>query len=251
MVIRRLPAAALAGRVTAYHGFAEQGSARVTRREGPGREVVVIISLADGWLIDGEPRTSFVRGLRQTQVTTEHPGATFGLQVSLEPPHAHALLRMSMHELAGTTIPLDDLLGEPRLADRLHDAPSWDERFAILDHVLTRRLADARPSPEIAWAWARLRHAHGNRSIGELGRELGWSRKRLVARFREEVGLAPKAAAQLLRFERARELAGSASWAEVAREAGYYDQSHLVAAFQAFTGRSPGSFLLDEAEAAA
>ena len=81
--------------------------------------------------------------------------------------------------------------------------------------------------------------------VGELARELGWSRKRLVARFREHVGLPPKAVAKLLRFERARELAGTMPWAELAFECGYYDQSHLINDFRAVTGRTPETFLQD------
>src|SRR5437763_1374404 len=76
-------------------------------------------------------------------------------------------------------------------------------------------------------AWPRLRATHGRIPIAGLARELGGGRERSVARFREEVGLTPKGAARLLRFARARELAGQRPWAEVACECGYYDQSHL------------------------
>jgi AraC-like DNA-binding protein len=90
--------------------------------------------------------------------------------------------------------------------------------------------------------------------IGELTRELGWSRKRIVARFREEIGLTPKQSARLLRFERARALAESGErpdWAWLAREAGYYDQSHLINEFRSFTGRTPETFFQDITAAAA
>jgi AraC-like DNA-binding protein len=103
---------------------------------------------------------------------------------------------------------------------------------------------------EVAWAWGRLRAAHGLVAIGALAAELGWSRKRIVARFRDEIGLPPKAAAKLLRFERARALAGTLPWAELALECGYYDQSHLSSDFRAVTGRTPETFLQDTLAAA-
>ena len=134
-------------------------------------------------------------------------------------------------------------------------AESWDARFRLLDELFASRLADAPPaSPGVVWAWRRLVQTNGAVRIGELTQELGWSRKRVVARFREEIGLPPKTAARLLRFERARELAEAAQrpdWARVAVEAGYYDQSHLINEFREVTGRTPATFLQDGATQAA
>jgi AraC-like DNA-binding protein len=115
--------------------------------------------------------------------------------------------------------------------------------------VLARRLGDApAPSSEISWAWHTLVRTGGRVRVAALAIELGWSRKRIAARFREEVGLAPKAAARLIRFERARESAERAErrdWARIALECGYYDQSHLINDFRAATGRSPETFFQD------
>jgi AraC-like DNA-binding protein len=103
----------------------------------------------------------------------------------------------------------------------------------------------------VVWVWQRLRDTHGRARIGALADELGWSRKRLVARLREQLGLPPKAAARLLRFERARSLAGTMSWAELAFACGFSDQPHLIAEFRAFTGQPPETFLQDTATVAA
>jgi AraC-like DNA-binding protein len=245
-MVQRAPAPALREHVSGYYGFWEETGGPLRRREGPGPDVVLILTLDHEWLIDGERHTSFVGGMRGDQVTTEHPGRALGLQVNLSPLSAHALFRVPMHDLAGRVVPFEDALVE-----RLANAPDWDTRFALLDQELSKRLADARPSREIAWAWRRLRETHGRTPVGELARELSWSRKRIVTRFREEIGLAPKAAAKLLRFERARELAGTMSWAELAFECGYYDQSHLINEFRAVTGRTPETFLQDTVRAAA
>ena len=113
------------------------------------------------------------------------------------------------------------------------------------------RLADARPpAPGVAWAWRRLVETGGRVAIGDLGGELGWSRKRIVARFREEIGLSPKAAARVLRFERARlerrALAGSPTGRRLRFDCGYYDQSHLIHEFRSVTDRTPETFFQDE-----
>jgi AraC-like DNA-binding protein len=250
MQIRRAPAVPLAGRVTSYYGFEVETPEPVRQREGPGTDVVVILTFEEHWLIDGERRTSFIGGLHDRQVTTEHPGRSLGMQVNLDPLGARALVGAPLHELAHRTVPLEEIL-DPFLVERLADAPAWDARFALLDDTLAPRLADARPSPEVAWAWRRLRATHGRVPIGELAAELGWSRKRIVARFRDEIGLPPKAVARILRFEHARDLAGAMSWGELAFECGFADQSHLIAEFRRITGRTPETFLQDTVAQAA
>ena len=244
MQIRRAPAAPLAGRVTSYYGFEEETPEPVRQREGPGTDVVVILTFEEHWLIDGERRTSFIGGLHERQVTTEHPGRSLGMQFNLDPLAARALVGLPLHELAGLTVPVEGIL-DPFLVERLADASAWDTRFALLDAVLSPLLADARPSREVAWAWQRLRETHGRLAIGELAAELGWSRKRIVSSFRDGIGLPPKAVARLLRFEHARELAGTMSWGELAFECGFSDQSHLIAEFRRITGRTPETFLQD------
>jgi AraC-like DNA-binding protein len=250
MQFRRAPAAPLAGRVTSYYGFEVETPEPVRQREGPGTDVVVILTFEEHWLIDGERRTSFVGGLHDRQVTTEHPGRSLGMQINLDPLAARALFGTPLHELAHRTVPLEDILG-PFLVERLAGAPDWDARFALLDETLAPRVADARPSPEIAWAWQRLRETHGRVPVGGLAAELGWSRKRIVARFRDEIGLPPKSVARLLRFERARHLAGTMSWGELAYECGFSDQSHLIAEFRRITDRTPETFLQDTVSQAA
>lgn len=253
-MIRRPPAPALRAHVSSYYGFREETAAPVRRREGPGAAVVVILSFGEEWLIDDERYVSFVAGLRDTQVTTEHAGRSHGMQINLAPPSAHMLLALPMHTLAHREVPLEDVL-PGLLVDQLHEAPDWSARFDLLDGFLTARLADARPpSTGVEWAWRRLCDTGGRVAIGALAEELGWSRKRLVARFREQVGLPPKAVARLLRFERARALAERADrpgWAEIALDCGYYDQSHLINDFRAVTGRTPETFFQDTVAAAA
>jgi len=250
MVIRRAPAAPLAGRVTSYYGFGMETPEPVRQREGPGVDIVVILTLEEHWLIDGERHTSFVGGLYERQVTTEHPGRSLGMQVNLDPLAARALVGGPLHELAHRTVPLEQVLDAPFLVERLAES-DWDARFALLDETLAPRICDKHASPEVAWAWRRLRATHGRVAIGALAAELGWSRKRIVARFRDEVGLPPKAVARLLRFERARELAGTMSWGELAFECGFSDQSHLIAEFRRITGRTPETFLQDTVTQAA
>jgi AraC-like DNA-binding protein len=259
------PAAGLRDLVGRYCGFSDETGRTTRRREGPGTAVVVILSFGNEWRIGGaldatpklEPLTSFVGGLRDTSVLTEHDGEAAGIQVDLTPLAAHMLFGLPMHTVAERNLPLDALLeGSDLLVEQVHEAGSWDERFDLLDRELSRRFDRASPpAPGVTWAWGRLRDTRGRAQVGALAEELGWSRRRLVARFREEIGLPPKAVARLFRFEHALELVDLGTpWAEVAFTAGYYDQSHLINDFRSITGITPREYvtnLQDTAEIAA
>ncbi|MHC3817448.1 helix-turn-helix domain-containing protein [Streptomyces sp. DT9] len=164
------------------------------------------------------------------------------LQIRLSPVVAATVLGAST-ELVGSVVPLADVWGRDagRTEDRLRAATSWDERFTIVADVLGRRL-DARPprDPEVAAAWSRMLNGRGQVRVDDLAGELGWSRKRLWSRFRSQVGLTPKLAARLVRFDHAAHLlaAGDAA-ATVAAATGYVDQSHLHREVRAFTGVTP------------
>ena len=82
-------------------------------------------------------------------------------------------------------------------------------------------------------------------SISRIADGVGWSHKHLIARFRQHVGLAPKTASRLIRFDGVlRRLERSPlDWAQLAADAGYADQAHLVRDFRAFTGTTPTRFL--------
>jgi transcriptional regulator GlxA family with amidase domain len=95
-----------------------------------------------------------------------------------------------------------------------------------------------------------MRESRGAISIGELADETGWSARHLQGRFQTEIGLSPKLAARVIRFDRARRLlqsrvaAGATTdLAGVAAAAGYFDQAHLDRDFRAFAGCSPTGWL--------
>ena len=148
-------------------------------------------------------------------------------------------------ELSGVVLNLDDLWGgdAARTQERLRAATSWDDRFAIVEVALTRRLDAGRAvDPEVAFCWGRMMDERGQTQVERLAAEVGWSRKRLWSRFRSQIGIAPKRAAQLIRFDHAaHRLAAGQTAAAVAVDSGYADQSHLHRDVMTFTGGTPGA----------
>lgn len=164
------------------------------------------------------------------------------LQVRLSPVVAHTVLDAAS-ELGGTVVSLEDLWGRDAALtqEQLRAARSWDERFAIVETALARRYEAGRAvDPEIAFVWRQMVTNLGGIRVERLAAEVGWSRQRLWSRFRSQVGLNPKRAAQLVRFDHAaHRLAAGHSAARVAAEIGYVDQSHLHRDVRAFAGVTP------------
>jgi AraC-like DNA-binding protein len=170
------------------------------------------------------------------------------LQVRLSPVAAHAVLAGSS-ELDGTVVALDDLWGRDavRTQEQLRAARSWDDRFAIAEFALARRRDAQRAlDPEVAFCWRRMVASQGRVRVERLAAEVGWSRKRLLSRFRSQIGLTPKRAAQLIRFDHAvHRLAAGDTAAQVAVESGYADQSHLHRDVMAFAGVTPAAVAIE------
>jgi AraC-like DNA-binding protein len=149
----------------------------------------------------------------------------------------------------GQVMDLTDVLGTGirRLADQLRYTPDQRQQFALLDAYLLRRAQDGpQPAPEVAWAWRRMTATGGKLLVGRLAKEVGWSHRHLISRFKQQVGLPPKTAARLVRFDTVwRRLATHppVRWDQIADECGYADQAHLIRDFHQFTGVSPAAFL--------
>ncbi|MDT0541396.1 helix-turn-helix domain-containing protein [Streptomyces lonegramiae] len=167
------------------------------------------------------------------------------VQVRLSPVIARAVLGVSPADLDGAVVSLGDLWGQEasRIREQLGDVASWQDRFALADALLARRHEAGPPvDPEVAWAWHRIVVSRGLARVDGLAAEVEWSRKRLWSRFRSQLGLPPKRAVKLVRFDHAahRLVAGEGA-ARVAADAGYADQSHLHRDVRAFTGATPAT----------
>jgi AraC-like DNA-binding protein len=239
-----------------YTGWSEKTSyARRPEVAHPG--IVMIINFGSALRVT-DPRSgmrtvevdSFIAGLHDSYVLTASESMSLGLQVNLTPLGAYRLLRLPMETLTNGVYALEDVLGRQgsELVDRLREIPDWETRFETLDAFIASRVSAAGTlSAGVEWAWQKLVDSSGCARIGALTSELGWSRQRLISRFREQVGLPPKAVARIFRFQRAVRLLKTSHrpvrWTDLALECGYYDQAHLIREFGAFSGKTPTEFV--------
>jgi AraC-like DNA-binding protein len=239
--------------VKRYYGYVEATATPLRRREFPSPNVVVILELGppirvlpngntDGW---ARHRGGFAAGISDSFTITEHDGVQRGLEVMLTPVGAALLFRVAMTELRGRVVDLRDIL-PPRhrdLNERLEALPSWDARFDLVERVVAERVevAGTRTATVVhALRW--IEEHGGTADVGALAGKLGYSQKHVIHLFRELVGVPPKQLARIVRFDRLIDhlrRGGTGTWADLALEFGYYDQSHLVRDVRQFTGVAP------------
>lgn len=196
------------------------------------------------------PFCALVSGLHDGFAMVERTSSWEGLHVFIRPLGLQSVLGATAAELARGAVALSDLCPRdaPELMERLSSTRSWQARFAILDEVLTRRLTPAKGSPLVAHAWRQLGASHGRYSVESLAKDAGWSRQHMADRFRAELGVTPKTAARIFRFERACGLISNLRQplSEVAAACGYADQAHMTRDWNAFTGTSPKAWITSE-----
>lgn len=256
----RPPRPALAAWVRGLEGYEERTATRLHHRALPHGGVVLVINFADAWRV-ADPRTghetrfsSFAAGIDDFASLVDCTGRGFCLQVNFTPPGARRFFGLPMDEMARRVVTLDEVLGRAveRLTDRLHQAPDWAARFDMVEAAIAARLLATPPTDAgILHALHRIERSYGNLAIGALARELDCSRRHLVARFRDQIGLPPKTVAALARFNRALALIGvdaEPDLADIALRAGYCDQPHFNRDFRAFSGLTPGAYLRSRPE---
>jgi AraC-like DNA-binding protein len=251
-MVHRRPDQRLSPLVDRLCGYRERSQAPLARCEAATSRIPVIVSFGDSIdildLPDGEGAGrfgSFVAGLHPGHTTTQYLGGQFGLQLDLTPLGAYRIFGVPGAALSSRVVPLGDVTLElgASLPDRLACLPTWSQRFALVEDVLGS-LAERGPDPDpvVAWMWRQLHASGGQVRIADLVAETGWSHRYVAARFREQVGVAPKVVASVMRFERAAQAVagGEASLADVAARYGYSDQSHLTREFVRLSGSTPG-----------
>lgn len=193
----------------------------------PSAVVTVIINLGDPF---GGLPSAFVAGLTDHGDLVDQRGDIDCLDLKLTPLGAYRLFGVPMSELTNQVVDLADLA---------------TIRPGHLDEDLLRLAENGPdPAPEVAWVWRRLQETHGTVPITALAAEVGWSRRHLVNRFHAQVGLPPKTAARILRFEELlRRLPTATRVADTALACGYYDQAHMNRDFREFAGTTPGEYV--------
>lgn len=255
--VQHVPPPLLVPFVTAAHGYRVPSYPVGVHRGLPSSSMTLVFELGGRLRITGLSAAisthAMVCGLHMRPALIDAHVPMDGVQYSLTPWGARALLGVPAAELHDRPVELAEVLGPAAadVVDQLHEASTWAERFAVVDRALMGSLEDDVPPvpAEVREAWRLILTGRGRVPVSAVAAQVGWSRRHLSERFREATGLTPKQLARVARFEAARSLLTGPAPLPLARTAaltGYADQSHLDREWRALTGCSPTTWMREE-----
>jgi len=180
----------------------------------------------------------------------KNTGTSSILGIKFRPAAIALLFDVNMHPLTDRVISLRSA-GHPgikAITNLVKKSRNHDERInAVSEYLLKNSLVvDDRL---INVAVDKVLSSNGTISIGDTCKYSGCSQRQLERLFKRYVGLSPKLYSRIVRFayifqhvKGSRKMNGS----ELGVSSGYYDQSHFIRNFKAFTGEDPSSYSFDQ-----
>ena len=241
----RLPAKPLSSFVKLFWYWTGHPQPLVRERILPMGSVELIINLNSS-----RASQSGMSGPRSESFLIERRATDSLLGVHFEPGGAFPFLGFHYSELHNRHITLADLWGERR-ADRLlcllNEAPTVELKFRTIERwLLGIAIRPFQHHPAVEFAVERFRRNPGNSSSAEIADQVGFSQRRFIELFRDEVGMTPKLFCRVERFQHVIHTIGTqedVDWTDLALDHGYSDQSHFNHDFREFSGLRPTEYL--------
>jgi AraC-like DNA-binding protein len=218
-------------------GWTRSGSATRSLRVMPDGCVDLFVSSRGDVMIAG-PATTFY------DLRPDKGCVLAGLR--LRPGTAAAVLGRPVTELTDHQVLLDSIFGVRGclMAEKVLAATTPSQRVAALQTVLAGYLADTDPFVDSAVARTiGIMRRHPGRPVSSLAAAVDLSERQLRRRFETAVGYGPKRFGRILRFQRLLDLVHTSGvrirWAELAVEAQYADQPHMINECLTLAGMSP------------
>jgi len=225
----------------------------------PNGAIQMIINLAQDFVID-HPRLpeggkaslmppSLIVGVQSEYVVIDTADLAEMIGIQFWPGGFVPFFALPADEFSNAHVSLEAVWGPDaaRLRDRLQNAPGPEAKFQALETYLLGRARNRLVRhPAVDFAIRRLQVSQQAGIVDDVTRQLGLSRRRFSQIFRERVGVTPKLYSRIRRFQHAvhqirqgRDI----QWVDLALSCGYWDQSHFVNDFRAFSGINPTQYV--------
>lgn len=178
----------------------------------------------------------------------ENTGQSGMIGIKFKPAAVHDLFGLEMFRLVNKVVELFGaigLKGQP-FVDFLRTG-NFDNLSDHVERLIIPLIPDAQPSKTYD-AVDLIIEKKGLLSIGQITESVGISERQLERLFKRVVGLTPKRFCRIIRFAHIFKLveSGDVGWAKIALDSGFFDQSHFIKDFKAFTGEDPSRYTFND-----
>lgn len=178
-------------------------------------------------------------------------GRSSMIGIKMMPTTFTHLFGVNMDTLTGKVLNLKEVAGSifNELYDELNNTDSFDERCNLLNLFFDKLLSERPLVPTKAdEAVSLIFSSNGTVTVRELCNALSIGERQLERLFRQYVGLSPKFYSRIIRFSQIFQHIekGDPFWTDTVYRTGFYDQSHFIKNFKAFTGEEPSEYLFEE-----
>lgn len=189
---------------------------------------------------------SVLTGLKNSPRLVQYAPEAVVLLVLFNDCGAPAFFAEPVHDFFESTVSLLDIWGQQSISEieeKLMESDTDKARVNIIEEFLCSRLQNYTLDKLVKLAVQKIKMAHGNIRIKELTMVLGTSTDPFEKRFRKITGASPKQFATIVRLRKLISVfSQTQTLTDAAYEAGYFDQSHFIKSFKAFTGQTPAEF---------
>lgn len=192
---------------------------------------------------DRQPLTVLI-GPQFSRVNIKVHRQLSAIRVDFLPGGMYRMLGIPMHELFDDGFDALDFFGTNmrRINEQLQHKSSLEEGKNIVEKFLLNQVTGLKEILPFDSALRMLLNNNGNMPIEKTAQFSCLSMKQFERKCKERLGMNPKMYARILKFSKAyrlHEACPQLSWTEIAYEAGYYDQMHMIKDFKVFAGVSP------------
>ncbi len=203
------------------------------------------INISGEWVVQS---SQLMAGQIRRFFYLKNTGVSGMIGVKLQPAALHILYDLDMSRLQGMVVDFMDFLPKMEMINPAKE--NFDQFCNRIEDQFLSRVNSTESSVEKVIKL--MQEKHGILDVGELSTQVGYNKRTLERLFKKQVGLSPKLYSRIVRlsyiFECVKE--EDYSWASIAYQAGFTDQSHLIKNFKEFTGEDPSKYRFDELDMA-
>ncbi len=205
------------------------------------------IKIGNRWQVQGR---SLLAGQIKKYFFLENTGRSGVLGIKCKPAAVTHLFCIEMDLLADKVVPLSSIRSRKlqQLGKNINFSDHKTMAATTQKYLLEMLAAKDQYEPVIDEAIRLVFSSNGTMSVKDICKSLFITERRLQRLFKKYIGIPPKAWSRIIRFNYLFELIkhGKTSWPDITYLSGYFDQSHFIRDFKAFTGEEPSNYFFDE-----